>query len=155
MIFYECFFFLMLGVLLLTTVRGRDAFPFSHYPMFSDLHDVADIRIFRLALEKQTGEILWWHSEFYRYPEIVGRKLKQSFQSADGSEKTDVFVLLDRKKYLAEVLRLIEIEEGGFESYRAFHIVERRVRQTENAPEIADKTIAVIPFREIRSGIYS
>jgi hypothetical protein len=143
-------FILLLALLLWVTVRGQDAWPFSHYPMFSRLTDLSEIEVFRVALETTAGEITWWRSEFYRYPEFVGRMLKRLHQMESEGGRAALFAPLERQRYLAAVLSLIEFEKGRVESYRAFHIVRRTVAaRGDNTLEIKEQTVARIPLEGI------
>lgn len=148
MIVYIVFFIGMCSILLWVTIRQKDAFPFSWYPMYSGSHSLDKVNVFRVALQKQEGGITWWQSRFYRYPEYVGRKLQGLRQAKAGTQK-EVFVLLERNRLLLEVLRLIESEEGSAKDYTAFHIVERTVN---NNLAITDRTIGIISFSELRNG---
>jgi len=130
-------------------VRGQDAWPFSHYPMFSQLTNLSEVEVFRLALETTTGEIVWWRSEFYRYPEYVGRMLKQLHEMEIEAGRPRAFASLERQRYLAEVQRVIETEVGRLDRYQAFQIVRRTV-DTNNGFTIKDQTVARIPIAEIK-----
>jgi len=130
-------------------VRGQDAWPFSHYPMFSQLTGLSEVEVFRLALETTTGEILWWRSEFYRYPEFVGRRLQSIHQMESEGARAKALASLERQRCLAEVLRLIETEVGRLDRYQAFQIVRRTV-DTNNGLTIKDQTVARIPIAEIK-----
>lgn len=143
-------FIFVLALLLWATVRGKDAWPFSHYPMFSRLTDVSEVEVFRVALETITGEIIWWRSEFYRYPEFVGRILKRLHYMESEGGKVALFASLERQRYLAAVLSLIESEEGRVEPYTAFHIVRRTIAAGgDNTLEIKEQTVTRIPLEGI------
>jgi hypothetical protein len=134
-----------------TMVRGADAWPFSHYPMFSGPINVAQVCVFRLALETIDGERIWWQSEFFRYPEFVGRMLKRTYQLEQHGGPTAAWALLERQRYLAEVLRLLEEETGTLERYRAFHLVQRTVN-SGSAKELSvnEQTVLTIPLAGIK-----
>jgi hypothetical protein len=149
MIVYIVFFIGMCSILLWVTIRQKDAFPFSWYPMYSGTHALDKISIVRIALQQQDGGVAWWQSRFYRYPEYTGRKLRALQQAINSGTKNDVFVLLERNRLLLEVLRLIESEQGSAKDYTAFHIVERTVN---NNLAITDRTIGIISFSELRNG---
>lgn len=149
MIFYLIFFILLLAPLIWATARRKDAFPFSHYPMFSHLIDTDNVVVYRVALETKDGNTVWWKSGFYRYPEFVGRKLKNLYELEH--EHKQLFFTLERQRLLIEVLRLIEVEAKDAEKYKAFQIVKRIARKDKhNKLKIKDETLAVIPFEEIR-----
>lgn len=115
------------AALIWTTVKGRDAFPFSHYPMFSDLAEIEKTEVFRVALETSGGEVHWWTSEFYRYPEFVGRRLKELYRAAGGDERQNAFAELEKRRCLSEVLRLIKIETGTIENLKSVRVVKRTI----------------------------
>ena len=143
-------FILLLALLLWVTVRGKDAWPFSHYPMFSRLTNLSEVEVFRVALETTAGEIIWWRSEFYRYPEFVGRRLKRLHQMESEGGPAALFAPLERQRYLAAVLSLIEFEEGRLERYSAFHIVRRTVAAGgDDTLEIKEQTVNRIPLEGI------
>lgn len=142
-------FILLPALLLWVTVSRKDAWPFSHYPMFSRLTDLSEVEVFRVALETTTGEIVWWRSEFYRYPEFVGRKLKKIQQLEGEGGSVAGLASLERQRCLSEVLRLIESEAGGLDHYQAFHIVRRTV-DTDDGFTIRDQTVARIPLAGIK-----
>jgi len=144
-------FVILLALLLWVTIQGKDAWPFSHYPMFSGLRDLSQVEVFRVALETRAGEVIWWRSEFYRYPEFVGRRLKRLQQLASEDGRTATFASLEGKRYLSTVLSLIEREEGGVESYVALHIVRRTVSAgSDSKLEIKEQTLNRIPLEGIR-----
>ena len=144
-------FIFLIGPLLWTMVRGHDAWPFSPYPMFSRLLDLNEVEVHRLALETKTGEVIWWRSEFYRFPEFVGRKLKRIYQLEGEGGRAAVLALLERQRCLEEVLRLIEAEGGCLDHYQAFLIVRRSVAEG-NVLTIRDETVARIPLAGIKRG---
>ena len=141
----------LLSALLWVTVRGKDAWPFSHYPMFSGLADIAELEVFRLALETTEGDLIWWRSEFYRYPEVVGRTLKHLQRLEGEGGQSRALAGLERQRLLAAVLRLIEVEEGRSDRYRAFQVVRRTVAADDDgALKISEQTVITIPLAEIK-----
>jgi len=131
--------------------RGKDYWPFSHYPMFSRQNSVEELAVYRLALETKSGTTTWWRSEFFRYPEFVGRRLRRIHQIADQPGKAAVFVNLEQQFLLREVLRLIEAEEGSLDEYQAFHVVKRTINNLNGAhPTIEDAIVARIPFPTLK-----
>jgi hypothetical protein len=78
--------------------------------MFSTISSIENIVVYRLAFEKQDGTIEWWKSEFYRYPEFVGKKLAPVLHSSGTNHKTTIVSLLQKNKLLLDVIRLMELE---------------------------------------------
>jgi hypothetical protein len=144
-------FFLVLAPMIWVTVRGKDAWPFSHYPMFSRLTGVQDVEIFRVALETKSTEVVWWRSKFHRYPEFVGRQLRLLERQAAERGPTAAIGSLEKQRYLAEVLRLIEGEEGCLEQYEALLIVKRRIQPDhESRLLVKDELIFRVPLDQIK-----
>ena len=152
MTFSILFVVVILGIQLFVTISGKDAWPFSSYKMFSAPLDLDQLAVFRVALELQDGELVWWRSRFYRYPEQVGKQISRLYRLQNDSPKTRVVVALETQKVLIEVARLIRQEEGGLDDYQAFHIIERKGRITHNNDiTIEDKTVVRIPFHDLPS----
>ena len=152
MTFSILFVILVLGIQLFTTISGKDLWPFSAYNMFSGRLDINQHSVFRVALERTDGEIVWWKSHFYRYPEQVGKQIRRLHQLEDKSPKTQMVIALETRKTLIEVARLIRQEASGVDNYQAFHVIERKARVGQNNEiTIEDKTVARIPFRELLS----
>ena len=137
--------------LLWAIVRGKDYWPFSHYPMFSQHSALKDLAVYRLALETKSGAITWWRSEFFRYPEFVGQRLRRIHQATNQVGKEAAFAKLEQQFLLTEVLRLIEMEEGNIDQYQAFHVVRRSIENLSGPnPTIADDTVARIPLPTLK-----
>ena len=60
------------------TVRGRDAWPFSGYPMFSKPVGAREIRVYRIRLEYPGGEARWWRPHYYKFQQIFGLDFKRA-----------------------------------------------------------------------------
>jgi len=143
--FYIGFNILICSILFWVTIIGKDIFPFSHYPMFSNLHHVSKVKVFRLALETQNGNIEWWKSEFYREPEFIGAMIKQYYWAMKANKIPKPILLLWRNKLLIKVLYLVKAEHGSIKNYKAFHIIMRTI----NNMEITNKTIEIISFKTL------
>ena len=142
MLFTILFIGLLVAQWIHVTLVGRDAWPFSHYPMFSGPKDLSQVEIFRVALETAEGEVVWWRSRFYRYPEHIGSELRRA--AARGKRK-------HFQKYLVEVVRLIRLEDGDAARYRAVHIIRRTAFEGPGrALVIDDQTVATFPIEDIR-----
>lgn len=139
----------VLWMLIWTTLRGRDFFPFSHYPMFSNSADVSNVEVFRLALETKANKVYWWKSEFYRYPEYIGRQLQKLYQMAKESDKISPFITLKKHHYLFEVLRIIEIEDKTIDNLQSLRIIKRTIIRESGDLLINDEVIDVIAVSEL------
>jgi hypothetical protein len=146
MIVYILFFAMICSVLAWVTVSGKDVYPFSSYPMFS-AGSKPPVKVIRLALEDEHGNITWWHSRFYRYPEFAGKKLA-SFYQENSSEKAHPAITLAKAKLLKELTRLINKEEECSD-YKAFHIIERTI--TEGL-QVTERTLEIIKIDAIENG---
>ncbi|HJP62134.1 MAG TPA: hypothetical protein VJ844_01770 [Mucilaginibacter sp.] len=149
--FYVIFFLVICGVLLWVTIRRKEIYPFSYYPMYSSARDINEISVFRIALKTQDESMIWWKSEFYRYPEYVGRRLKQLCLARNHASDNDVFLQLEHKRLLILVLRILEKEEKNISNYKAFCIVERRIND-KLEPE--DKVIETIPLSSLKDELF-
>ncbi|CAN5305394.1 hypothetical protein BH09BAC6_BH09BAC6_10110 [soil metagenome] len=143
MTFYMIFFLLICAILLLVTLAARDIYPFSHYPMFAGRHQMDRVKVIRLALETETGEIEWWQHEAYRYPEMAGRKLSQLHTGIPTALTT-----IQQHKLLLEILRLLASTHQPVK-YKAFHLIERTVNADFT---ITNKTVEIISFNQLQRG---
>jgi hypothetical protein len=74
-------FFLALGFIALSwlaTIRGRDAWPFSGYPMFSRPVRPEQIRVYRIWLEYPDGSTRWWRPHYYKLQQTFGLDFKRA-----------------------------------------------------------------------------
>ncbi|MDO3642251.1 hypothetical protein [Mucilaginibacter sp. L3T2-6] len=140
--FYVIFFLVICAVLLWVTIRKKEAYPFSYYPMYSSGHKIENVCVYRIALKKQDGSMAWWESEFYRYPEYVGRKLKQLSVAHKQINPNGIFLELEKRKLLIMVMRIMEKEGAEISSYYAFCIVERKVAPNLHPMDRLVETIA-------------
>lgn len=148
--FYIVFFCVVCAMFLWVTLFRKQLYPFSFYPMYSAPHSLDDIVVFRLALEKKDGSVVWWRSEFYRYPEYLGRKLKQLHASGIGDVQRSALLRLEQTRLLLIALKIIEKEEGTTDGYSAFRIVQRTM--TADIRPV-DKIIGIIPLDTLKNGI--
>ena len=112
-------------------IFGKEAWPFTRYPMFSRLHSLEHVCVTRLALESHQGKVDWWRPHFYRDHEQITAQIVRS--------------PAELLHWLSEALRLIEKEEGTTSRYRAVHIVER----TWDGNSARDRTVKIIPVAGI------
>ncbi len=146
---YVIFFIAICLVLIVVTIIGKDFWPFSHYPMFSVEQKMEDVKVVRLALEDEHGNVEWWRSRFFRYPEFTGRKLQKIYNMNVQGKKLTAFINVERDKLLRSVLKLVEKEGFGINKYAAIHVIERTVT---NSFEVKEKTIDIIPIAELNAG---
>jgi hypothetical protein len=117
--------------------------------MYSTPHSVDQISVFRLALEKKDGTVAWWQSEFYRYPEYLGRKLQQIKNAGSDDIKKSTLLKLEQKRLLLIALQIIEKEEGNSDAYNAFRIIQRT---TAADLQPVDEIIEIIPITRLKNG---
>jgi hypothetical protein len=140
----------MCGILIWVTIGKKDLFPFSWYPMYSGAYRAQQVRVLRIALQDKDGGITWWKTKYYRYPEFTARKLDKLMQATVNHQIESSINLLGQKRVLAEVLRLIEQEEGSLKNHIAFLLIERRTDASLQVSEVVLKTFL---FSEIRHGL--
>ena len=145
---YYAFFIAVCLILVVVTIAGKDYWPFSHYPMFSVEQKLEDVKIWRLALEDKHGNIEWWQSRFFRYPEFTGRKLQKIYNLNVQGKKLTAFVNIERDRLLKSVLKLIDKEYTG-NTYTAIHIIERTVSRSL---EVQEHTIDIVPIAQLNVG---
>jgi len=144
------FFSALVAALLWATLRGKDAWPFSHYPMFSAPATLSGLIVVRIALETRAGAIIWWRSRFFRYPEYIGRRLKATYDVEEAGHRHTAVTIVERQWFLTEALRLIRLEEGSLDRYAALRIVRRTA---SNDPAgglmIEERMLARIPLNDL------
>lgn len=144
------FFSALVAALLWATVRDQDAWPFSHYPMFSRPATLSELMVIRLALETRDGEITWWRSRHFRYPEFVGRRLARTYAVEAAGTRAAAALMLERLGVLNEALRLIRHEEGSLDRYSAIRVVRRTAsHDPAHGLVIEERTLARIPLEEL------
>ena len=83
----------LLVVLLRVSIKSREYWPFSCYPMFSVKMDQSHLEIFRVALDQGDKGTCWWNPEFHRLPRAYGKAFRQSLDAqgerADENDLTD------------------------------------------------------------------
>ena len=132
--------FVLAAVLILmffsVTLFRRDAWPFTRYPMFSRYRDPRQVCVVCIALESPDGTLRWWRPHFYRYPDMFGRRLLRDDHAL-------------RLWCTGEVLRLVRLETGNMDAYRAIHIVERRWIDSS----VRDRTLARVPVNGLNRAL--
>lgn len=137
---YLLVFLFFVGVFVVATFSERDFFPFSRYPMFSRMLNIESVRVIRLQLETVHGELIWWNPSFFRYAEIIGKKLSE-IERLKGKIHSEEIILFEQKKIIAEVIRLIAVEGNPVENLKSVHIVERRF---DTEYKIKNKTLNIV-----------
>jgi len=64
---------IFIGASWFTAIRGRDAWPFTGYPMFSRPVRAERLRVFRIALEYPDGSSRWWRPHYYKLQQEFGQ----------------------------------------------------------------------------------
>ncbi len=142
------FCFLFVITLIWVTLKGKEAWPLSCYPMFSNFMTMNDVAIFRLAMETKEGEIIWWSPRFPRYQRRIGKVLKRIHLSGRGNNTSAG--MTDQYTYLVDVARLIIQEQGSIDRYQAFCIFRRSIRiDSGNQWIVNDDLIERIPMASI------
>ena len=140
------FFYGMVFILLLATFRKTDFFPFSRYPMFSKNYSIEKIRIMRISFQDKNGDVYPWQSNFYRYPEYIGKSLRKSYDLFGKIPEKEAFWFLDLKRTLLNVIKLLEFEKMSTKDIQYIRIEEVTVKQKN---VISVLLVALIPISEI------
>jgi len=144
------FFFILICIsLAYISLFSQEAYPFSSYPMFSQTYQLQSIKIIRIAIEAKNGELIWWESKFYRYPQIIGNNIKKLTQLKN--ELNPKIYNLKLNKTLLYALNLFHNEYVTLNNYHSFHIIERSI---DKNLKIIDKTISIISFEQIKNGYF-
>lgn len=153
-VFSISFCILFISTLVWVTVTSKDNWPLSCYPMFSNLTNLSDVEIFRLAMETTDGKIVWWQSSFPRYQRRIGKILKSIYHletSDSSSSNASNYSFQMKRKYLREILRLIELDEEHIDQYQAFQVIRRTIEadSTRNW-NIKDDLVERIPIKDVQ-----
>ena len=152
MIVYGIFVVMIIGLFGFVTIKGKDLYPFSHNPMFAKPYRLNEVKIIRIALENEHHEVQWWKHKSYRYPEFIGRRLKDyHYQSIHADNHQKMVLAFKKIKLLREVFRLIELQNQTA-CITALHIIERTV--DENLI-VREQTIEIIPLSALKNGKHS
>lgn len=127
---------LLIAVLLVpawfVTLRRRDAWPFSCYPMFSSLMFPETLGIYRIALEHSDGSLRWWNPHFYKLGGTLGKRL--------------VFAALARQT--GEVQRIVQLvrfsstnEDSNLEQARGLCVVLRQFQTAGDEIKVIDNVV--------------
>ncbi len=133
------FCIVLITIFLWVTLRGKEAWPFSAYPMFSQRRDISQVEVVRVALETQAGELIWWQPHFYRYPEAIGRNLKRLYALQQGIA-TSLELLAHQQKICADVIRLLHQEKGNLQHYRSILLIRRNL--IKDVSQVAGKKLS-------------
>lgn len=149
----EVFFYCVVAALIGITLRGREAWPLSAYPMFAGRQPLAEVVVYRVAWETPTGTTEWWRPHFYRYAEQVGLQLQRWHQHRATDGSAPGAWEQESATCLREVLRLLEQEAGKPQPGRALVVVRRTVRERDDGGvSIQDETVAVHTLAALREG---
>lgn len=84
-------FSLLLGVCLVRfTVIGREAYPFSHYPMFSNLRKLDSAQVFQLVTIDQQGRSCNWSEQYPEEAVSLSRQLQLCLRAPQNMESLAV-----------------------------------------------------------------
>ncbi len=80
--------FIVIGLLIWSTVAGRDLWPFSHYPMFGGYREPASERFFRLQFHFPDGRVVSLPDHAANVGEAFNRDFHALWPQATDSAKT-------------------------------------------------------------------
>ena len=119
---------------------GRDAWPFSHYPMFAERATVADLVVFRIAIEDRAGRVRWWQPRFFRMQDqLVDRFDAIMGSDARGAGSPDMLPLF------ARTLRIMQADGPVLSDATAVLFVRRRARSDADGFAADDAIVARLP----------
>lgn len=139
----------LVAVLTWVTLSGRDAWPFSAYPMFSELRRLDQVSVYCIAFETSAGSLEWWRPRHYRYAERIGQSLQRFAPSCNATAAHQAALSLARRQTLRHALRLVELELGVVPAWNAVHVVRRSVNQRDGRLTVHNDTVEVVPVREL------
>jgi len=115
----------------IVTLRRKDAWPFSCYPMFSSLMFPETLGVYRIALEHSDGSLRWWNPHFYKLQGTLGKRL--------------VYAALARRT--GEVERIVQLvrsstnEDSNLEQARSLCVVLRRCQTAGDEIKVIDNVV--------------
>jgi hypothetical protein len=126
------------------TLRRRDAWPFTGYPMFENAVSAEAIQVYRIALEFSDGECVWWHPQYYKLQQTLGTEYARTLRLPPNS-RTDQLSRLSLK------ISYFLSEDSGAEGATAFRIICRRpVRSADGTWGATDELVARISLPPLR-----
>ena len=132
---------LFAGLSLVAMVRQQDAWPFSHYPMFSRRIAVEDLVVFRIALENASGQVVWWQPRFFRFQDRLGARFSELVrESSQGPASSPALLEL-----FARTERLILADAPSADCV-AVLFIRRRIERNAGAFVTRDDVAARVPW---------
>ncbi len=145
MILSFVFFFAVIFVLAFITYKGIEFYPFSSFPMFSNYLEKEQIKIYRILLKNDLGQVEWWNPRFDRYQIYIGSELKKCYSTLDSQIVNRAIINLNKKKILRFVHEMIICDNVNDFKIDTFEIIERK--KTENC--IVEVTVDVFRLEEL------
>ena len=121
--------------------RGRDLWPFSHYPMFSSLRSLDDVVVFRIAIEDASGRVDWWRPRFFRMQDRLAVRFAELMRrpAEERASSPDLLALL------VQTRSLLLADLPGAADSAALLFVRRRVERRSGTFVPIDEVMARVP----------
>jgi hypothetical protein len=120
----------------------RDAWPFSHYPMFSGRITAEDVVVFRIAVEDSTGRVGWWRPHVFRLQDRLCTRFAELARHPQRAHVPSAALL----ELFAQTQRLILAESPGSNRWAAILFIRRRVERLDRVFTPRDEVVARVPF---------
>jgi hypothetical protein len=133
---------LLVASALVAMLRQRDAWPFSHYPMFSRRITAENLVVFRIAIEDAGGRIAWWRPRFFRMADRLCARLEELARDAPNAPPDSPALL----ELFAHTERLILADNPVSKSCRAVLFIRRRIERRDGVFTPRDEVVARLPF---------
>lgn len=108
--------------------RGRDAWPYSCYPMFTHYLTPEQVEVFRIALERPDGSRVWWRPRNAKLQESLGAEFRTLARGVDPGVQRRQEVEL-----VARVAGLVRHDPGPEADVAALCVVRRSVTAAPDA----------------------
>ena len=126
---------LLIAVLLIpawiVTLRRKDAWPFSCYPMFSSLMFPETLGVYRIALEHSDGSLRWWNPHFYKLQGTLGKRLVSAALARRSGE-------VER---IVQLVRSSTSEDSNLEQARSLCVVLLQCQTAGDEIKIIDNVV--------------
>jgi hypothetical protein len=132
---------LFVGLALGAVLRRRDAWPFSHYPMFCQRLAPEDLAVVRIAIEDEAGRIDWWRPRFFRLPDRLCARFEALRRVTPARGQSPALL-----EFFSQTQHLIVAENPAATGRTAVLFVCRRVEWRDGAFVSRDEVVARIPF---------
>lgn len=119
------------------TLKGKESWPFSCYPMFSKpIIASENMAYYRIALESENGAIDWWKPSFPRHQRRVSLILEKASLDMESKDSIET-----KQRCLTELVKLLNREQPEHK-HIAICIYLRRMVNNDNGALSIDNELA-------------